>query len=80
MDILASERQILHLRKKFFQTGYLKLNKGFATWFFSFCENFVQILKNHKNKEKDRYHVSMSLTCPISNGIFLLLKCSKIAS
>ena len=39
--------------EKVFQTGYLKLNKGFATWFSTFCENFcVQILKNHENKAK----------------------------
>ena len=49
---LASERQILHLPKKFFQTSYIKLNKGFATWFSTFCENFALILKNHKNKAK----------------------------
>ena len=39
--------------EKIFQTGYLKLNKGFATWFSTFCANFcVQILKNHENKAK----------------------------
>ena len=39
----------------------------------------IQILKNHENKAKRPLlkFVSMSLTCPISNGMFLLLKCSK---
>ena len=44
-------------------------------------ELYVQILKNHENKAKRPLlkFVSMSLTCPISNGMFLLLKCSKSA-
>ena len=41
MDILGSERQILDLQKKIFQTGSQNLNKGFATWFSTFGENFI---------------------------------------
>ena len=42
--------------KKKFQTGYQELNKGFATWFSTFCENFVsKFSKITKIKQKDRY-------------------------
>ena len=39
-------------KDRFCISGYLKLNKGFATWFSTFCENFALILKNQKNKAK----------------------------
>ena len=39
----------------------------------------VQILKYHENKTRrpSLKFVSMALTCPISNGMFLLLNCCK---
>ena len=42
--------------EKMFQTGYQNLNKGFATWFSTLCENVVsKFLKIVKIKQKDRY-------------------------
>ena len=52
---------------------FSKIYKEFATWFFTFCENFVsKFKKNHEDKTKRLLltSISMSLICPISNGIF----------
>ena len=51
--------------------GSQKLYKGFAIWFSTFCENFVQVLKNYEDKvRKPLKFVSMSFLSPIGNGMY----------
>ena len=65
---------------KIFPNGLSKIKQRVCNLVFHILwELCVQILKYHENKTRrpSLKFVSMALTCPISNGMFLLLNCCK---
>ena len=77
MSSLGSETQILYFRSKYSKLALKNYTEGLPS---GFPHSVRTSSPNHENKAKRRLltFVSMSLICPISNGMFLSQSAPKV--